>query len=75
MMMAGTATVVDDGAMRLVPIRDLCSGMKLHVAVGEKIAADGVIDSGVSEVDPSFISGETLTQPVAPGTRVFGGKV
>jgi Cu2+-exporting ATPase len=75
MMMAGTATVVEDGQMRLLPIRELQSGMLLHIASGEKIAADGVVESGTSEVDPSFISGETLTLPVTGGTRVFGGMV
>lgn len=75
MMMAGTATVVEGGQMRLHPIRELASGMVLHVAAGEKIAADGVVESGVSEVDPSFITGETITVPVGVGTRVLGGMV
>ena len=75
MMQAGTATIVEDGQMSLLPIRELQSGMLLHVAAGEKIAADGVVESGHSEVDPSFITGETITQPVAAGTRVFGGMI
>ena len=75
MMMSGTATVLDDGQIRAVPIRELQSGKLLHVAVGEKIAADGVVESGKSEVDPSFITGETITQPIMVGTRVFGGMV
>ena len=61
--------------MRVLPIRELQSGMLLHVAAGENIAADGVVESGASEVDPSFITGETITQPVSAGTSVFGGMV
>ena len=75
MMMAGTATLVENGTMRLMPIRELQSGMLLSVAAGEKIAADGVVESGMSEVDPSFITGETITQTISVGTRVFGGMV
>ncbi len=75
MMQAGTATVVQDGQPRLLPIRELQSGMLLQVAVGEKIAADGVVETGESDIDPSFITGETLTQPVSVDTRVLGGMI
>jgi len=74
-MLSGSATVLQDGQPILMPIRDLCAGMLLQVAVGEKIAADGVIENGQSDIDPSFISGETITQPVNTGTRVFGGMI
>ncbi|MER2520798.1 MAG: heavy metal translocating P-type ATPase [Bdellovibrionales bacterium] len=76
MMMAGTATIrSEDGKSRLIPIRELQSGMLLLVAMGEKIAADGVVEKGRSEIDPSFITGETLTQPVQEGSAVYGGMV
>ena len=75
MMQAGTATVVEGGQMSLIPIRELQSGMLLHIAAGEKIAADGVVETGASEVDPSFITGETITQPVTAGMRVLGGMI
>lgn len=75
-MMAGNATIrTDEARTKLVPIRELQSGMLLLVAAGEKIAADGVVEKGRSEIDPSFITGETLTSPVREGTRVYGGMV
>ena len=74
-MMSGTATVMVDGQSQILPISDLQSGMVLQVAVGEKIAADGVVVEGSSEVDPSFITGETLAQPIHEGVSVFGGMV
>lgn len=74
-MMAGTASILEDDKIAMVPIRELKPDMLLHVAVGEKIAADGVIASGASEVDPCFLTGETITQPVAPGAQVFGGMI
>jgi Cu2+-exporting ATPase len=75
MMMAGTATILENGQPRLLPIRELQSGMLLQVAVGEKIAADGTVENGTSEVDPSFITGETITQIIMPNARVFGGMI
>lgn len=75
MMMSGTATVLEDGQSRLLPIRDLQSGFLLQVAAGEKIAADGIVENGQSEIDPSFITGETITQVVTEGSRVFGGMI
>lgn len=75
-MMAGNAAIrTDEGQAKLVPIRDVRSGMLLLVAAGEKIAADGVVEKGLSEVDPSFLTGETLTSPAREGTRVYGGMV
>jgi len=75
MMMSGTATIIENGQQQLVPIRDLQSGMLLQVAVGEKIAVDGILEAGSSDIDPSFISGETIIQPVSTGTQVFGGMI
>ncbi len=75
-MMAGSATVVESGGnRRILPIRELKSGMILQIAAGERVAADGVVEGGRSEIDPSFITGETVTQPVEEGSRVFGGMV
>lgn len=75
MMMAGSATVLETGRQRLMPIRELQSGMILQVAAGEKIAADGLVETGASEIDPSFITGETITQSIAPGAKVYGGMI
>jgi len=74
-LISGTATVLENGRPESLPVRELRSGMLLQVAAGEAIAADGVVESGVSEIDPSPITGETLTQPITKGTRVFGGMI
>ena len=69
-----TATVLDpDGAVRQIPSRNLIPGMTMIVAAGERIAADGVVQDGVSEIDESLISGETLPKPVSRGDRVHAG--
>ena len=71
-----SATVVsDDGSVRSLPARALSPGMRVAVAAGERIPADGTIVSGVSEIDESLITGETVPRSVAPGDHVHAGTV
>lgn len=62
-----------DGTARLLPPEQVEPGMTVLAAAGERIAVDGAVASGVSEVDTSLITGETLPGRVAPGDRVFAG--
>ena len=69
-----TATILErDGTVRQIPSRNLEPGMTMLVATGERIAADGIISEGVSEIDESLITGETLPKAVARGDRVHAG--
>ncbi len=69
-----TATIIgDDGVVRQVPSRTLVPGMTMLVAAGERIAADGTIIDGASDIDESLLSGETLPKTVGPGDRVHAG--
>ena len=71
---ASAATVVeDDGTTRRVPIDALRAGMTVLVAAGERIAADGVVSAGASDVDTSLITGESLPRAVTVGEKVFAG--
>ncbi len=73
-MMTGFATQLkDDGAQEIIPLAELKEGMKLLVAAGEKISADGEVISGESELDTSLITGETLPRTVQAGDAVFAG--
>ena len=74
-MMQGNATIAEQGNMRSVPIRDLMPGMQLMVAAGEKIAADGIVMSGISDVDTSLITGETVPQRAEQGVKLFAGMI
>ena len=71
----GTATIRDGETLRHIAIRDLQEGMVLHVAAGERVAADGTITSGASDIDTSVITGETLPQELSVGKTVFAGMV
>jgi Cu2+-exporting ATPase len=71
-----SATVIEkDGASRAVAARSLTPGMRIAIAAGERVAADGVVTAGVSEIDESLITGETVPRAVRPGDRVHAGTV
>ncbi|MDX2095201.1 MAG: heavy metal translocating P-type ATPase [Alphaproteobacteria bacterium] len=75
-MMTGFTTVLHaDGSQEVLPLADIKEGMLLRVAAGEKIGADGVVTAGISEIDTSLITGETLPQKVAPGATLFAGTI
>ena len=47
----------------------LAPGDRIVVRAGERIAADGVIEQGVSSIDESSITGEPLPADKEPGTK------
>ncbi|MDV6331125.1 heavy metal translocating P-type ATPase [Asticcacaulis sp. 201] len=74
-MLEGTATVVDGERTVSVRIRDLAPGQHLLVAAGEKIAADGLILTGESDIDTQLVTGETLPRTAGPGERLYAGMI
>lgn len=75
LLMSGSATVKEMDRIRVIPASEVCEGMCLLVAVGEKIPADGVIMQGASEMDTSLITGETLPRMFGVGDAVFAGTI
>jgi len=70
----GIATVIDaDGLRRKVAASALRPGDWLMVAVGERIAADGVVREGHGQIDQSLITGETAPVSVECGTQIYAG--
>ncbi|MCE9650101.1 MAG: cadmium-translocating P-type ATPase [Parvibaculum sp.] len=71
---AVAATLIEaDGSYRSVAVDSLEPGMRVAVAAGSRIPADGMVTGGVSDVDTSLVTGESLPEPVKPGTKVFAG--
>jgi P-type Cu2+ transporter len=71
---AVAATVLDDdGGRRSVAAAELRQGMLVVVAAGERIPADGTIESGVSDLDNSLLTGESLPAAADPGNKVLAG--
>lgn len=71
-----TARVVDDsGEERDIPVDQIQIGNILRVRPGEKVAVDGLVMEGVSSVDESMVTGESIPVEKTSGARVTGGTV
>lgn len=57
------------------PISELAPGMRVLVAAGERVAVDGVVESGESDVDRALVTGESAPERVTPGTLVLAGTI
>jgi len=68
-----TARVVRDGAELDVPIEEVGLGETLRVRPGEKIAVDGVLIEGHSNVDESMLTGEPMPVEKTAGSEVAAG--
>jgi len=58
-----------------VPLAQVVVGDLVVVRAGERIAVDGVVTEGDSDVDESLVTGESLPVARGPGDAVTGGAV
>jgi P-type Cu2+ transporter len=58
-----------------VPVAHLRSGDLLLVRPGASLPADGIVETGESDVNESMISGESRPVKKRPGERVVGGAI
>lgn len=65
--------VADDGSEGDVLLEQVQVGDRLRVRPGEKVPVDGVVLEGVSAVDESMVTGESIPTEKATGARVTGG--
>ena len=72
---AKEVTVLRDGVEVLVPAERLAVGDLFVVRPGERIASDGLVESGSSAVDASMLTGESVPVEVGPGDAVTGATV
>ncbi|WP_052280844.1 heavy metal translocating P-type ATPase [Nocardia vulneris] len=69
------AEVIRDGVPVEVPTADVVVGDLLLVRPGAKIAVDGMVREGDSDVDESMVTGESLPVHKEPGASVIGGSL
>ncbi|HEY5984841.1 MAG TPA: heavy metal translocating P-type ATPase [Streptosporangiaceae bacterium] len=69
------ATVIRDGETVEVTTAEVTAGDLLLVRPGDKIAVDGLVEEGQSEVDESVVTGESLPVSKAPGSPVIGATI
>ena len=68
--------VDDAGAQeQLIPIEQLQIGDRFLARPGEKIATDGRILDGMSAIDQSMLTGESVPVDVGPGDEVTGATI
>lgn len=70
-----TARVERDGDWQEISTRALRVGDRVLVRSGERIPTDGVVSEGISHVDESMLSGESLPVTKEVGSAVTGGTV
>jgi Cu2+-exporting ATPase len=69
------AVVLRDGEPVEIPTSKVQVADLLLVRPGAKIATDGIVEEGESEVDESMVTGESLPVHKAPGDQVIGATV
>lgn len=67
-----TARVLRAGQPTDVPIEEVKVGDTVIVRPGEKIPVDGLVTRGLSSVDESMLTGESIPVEKKEGDRVFG---
>jgi Cu2+-exporting ATPase len=67
------ATVLTDGAEKMISIRAVKVGDQVLVKPGSKIPMDGMVIEGHSSVDESMLSGESIPVAKDAGSRVAAG--
>ncbi|MFF3891506.1 heavy metal translocating P-type ATPase [Streptomyces sp. NPDC001914] len=69
------ALVLRGGEPVEVPTAEIVVGDLLLVRPGAKIAVDGVVEEGTSEIDESMVTGESLPVHKEPGSPVVGATI
>lgn len=70
-----TIEVIRRGTRQRVSRTEIRFGDEVEVQPGERIPVDGLVLSGESHVDDSFLTGESLPQAVRKGSKVHGGSL
>jgi Cd2+/Zn2+-exporting ATPase len=69
------ARITQDGTERLVPIDRVTPGQVMLIRPGERVALDGTVIDGRSDVNQAPITGESLPVEKAAGDPVYAGTI
>ncbi|MDO5606076.1 MAG: heavy metal translocating P-type ATPase [Paracoccus sp. (in: a-proteobacteria)] len=69
------AVLLDDGAETVVNVADLRPGDVIRIRPGARLPADGEVIAGMSEIDRSLLTGESLPVQAGPGMALSAGEV
>ncbi|CDQ19930.1 heavy metal translocating P-type ATPase [Halobacillus karajensis] len=74
-LQAKEATVIRKGKEEKVPVEQVQVGDELIVKPGEKIPVDGIVLSGMTSIDESMITGESIPVDKQEGEPVIGSTI
>ncbi len=74
-LQAKTALVVRNGQEMMIKIDDVLTGDIVMIKPGEKVPVDGVIIEGLSSVDESMLTGESIPVEKKAGDNVIGATI
>ena len=75
MITPNKATVLKDGKEIQVTLDEIHKGDIVVCKPGEKIAVDGEIVDGVTHIDESFVTGESMPSKKEVGSKVIAGSI
>ncbi len=70
-----TAVLLKDGREIEVPLDEVTVGDIVLVRPGARIPVDGIVTEGLSAVDESMLTGESMPVEKGPGAEVTGGSI
>lgn len=70
-----TARVVRDGAEFEIPAEEVRVGDIVVIRPGEKMPVDGEITEGITSVDESMLTGESMPVEKKPGDQIVGASI
>ncbi len=70
-----TAILLEDGVEREIATNEVRTGQHIIIKPGSRIPLDGTIIEGISSIDESMLTGESIPVEKKPGDHVIGGSM
>lgn len=69
----GGLLINDDQSLQFIAQNEIVAGQKLRVLPGERFPVDGKIISGITDIDRSFVTGESASLSAKAGDQIEAG--
>ncbi|EAP98736.1 putative cation-transporting ATPase [Janibacter sp. HTCC2649] len=69
------AIVLRGGEEVEIPTADVVVGDLVLIRPGSKVPVDGIVEDGISEIDESMVTGESMPVGKTPGSEVIGASI
>jgi Cu2+-exporting ATPase len=70
-----SATVLREGQEVELPTSEIVVGDEIRLKPGDKVPVDGVVTAGLSSIDESLVTGESIPVEKSAGDEVVGGSI